>query len=316
MGRIEMAGVIIDCDPGHDDAVAILLAHAYADVLGITTVSGNAPLTHTTRNALAVVELLGAGTPVHSGAAAPLVGKPLHASHVHGADGLGGASLRLPSSRIAGDDAAGFLIETTRSRPDVWIVAVGPLTNVALALQRDAHLVERIAGISIMGGSTTVGNATPVAEFNIWADPEAADVVFRSGARIRMCGLNLTHQLRTSDAIIAGLRSLASTRGDFVADLFEFLHDRMAGLVGLRESALHDPCAVLAVTHPHLLGFQSRAVSVELDGAHTRGMTVVDQRAVRRSGGEPDPRNVDVAYELDAQRAMALVLEAVAADIS
>ncbi|MCZ6710064.1 MAG: nucleoside hydrolase, partial [Gammaproteobacteria bacterium] len=138
--------MVVDCDPGHDDAVALLLAHAYADVLGITTVSGNAPLEHTTHNALAVVQLLGASTPVHSGAARPLVGEPRHATHIHGENGLGGASLPALRSDVAGVDGAGFLIDVTRAYSDVWIVAIGPLTNVALALQRDAGLAERIAG--------------------------------------------------------------------------------------------------------------------------------------------------------------------------
>ncbi|MFP6814885.1 MAG: nucleoside hydrolase [Pseudomonadales bacterium] len=306
--------MIVDCDPGHDDAVALLLAHAYADVLGVTTVSGNAPLEHTTHNALAVLELLGASTPVHSGAARPLVGEPRHATHVHGEDGLGGASLPVLRSDVAGVDAAGFLIQTTRAYSDVWIVAIGPLTNVALALQRDPSLAERVAGISIMGGSATFGNVTAAAEFNIWADPEAADVVFRSGARVRMCGLNLTDQLRTSDSIIVQLRALGTKRADFVADLFEFLHQRMRGLIGVGESALHDPCAVFAVTHPQLLGFRTQAVAVELQGVHTRGMTVVDQRGFRRAGLETEQTNVEVAYELDADRAMVLVLEAIAAD--
>jgi inosine-uridine nucleoside N-ribohydrolase len=306
--------MIVDCDPGHDDAVALLLAHAYADVLGVTTVSGNAPLEHTTHNALAVLELLGASTPVHSGAARPLVGEPRHATHVHGEDGLGGASLPALRSDVAGVDAAGFLIQTTRAYSDVWIVAIGPLTNVALALQRDPSLAERVAGISIMGGSATFGNVTAAAEFNIWADPEAADVVFRSGARVRMCGLNLTDQLRTSDSIIVQLRALGTKRADFVADLFEFLHQRMRGLIGVGESALHDPCAVFAVTHPQLLGFRTQAVAVELQGVHTRGMTVVDQRGFRRAGLETEQTNVEVAYELDADRAMVLVLEAIAAD--
>ncbi|MFP6835886.1 MAG: nucleoside hydrolase, partial [Pseudomonadales bacterium] len=276
--------MIVDCDPGHDDAVALLLAHAYADVLGVTTVSGNARLEHTTHNALAVLELLGASTPVHSGAARPLVGEPRHATHVHGEDGLGGASLPALRSDVAGVDAAGFLIQTTREYSDVWIVAIGPLTNVAQALQRDPSLAERVAGISIMGGSATFGNVTAAAEFNIWADPEAADVIFRSGARVRMCGLNLTDQLRTSDSIIVQLRALGTKRADFVADLFEFLHQRMRGLIGVRESALHDPCAIFAVTHPQLLGFRTQAVAVELQGVHTRGMTVVDQRGFRRAG--------------------------------
>jgi inosine-uridine nucleoside N-ribohydrolase len=292
----------------------LLLAHAYADVLGVTTVSGNAPLEHTTHNALAVLELLGASTPVHSGAARPLVGESRHATHVHGEDGLGGASLPALCSDVAGVDAAGFLTQTTRAYSDVWIVAIGPLTNVALALQRDPSLVERVVGISIMGGSATFGNVTAAAEFNIWADPEAADVVFRSGARVRMCGLNLTDQLRTSDSIIVQLRALGTKRADFVADLFEFLHQRMRGLIGVWESALHDPCAVFAVTHPQLLGFRTQAVAVELQGVHTRGMTVVDQRGFRRAGLETEQTNVEVAYELDADRAMALVLEAIAAD--
>ncbi len=306
--------MIVDCDPGHDDAVALLLAHAYADVLGVTTVSGNAPLEHTTHNALAVLELLGASTPVHSGAARPLVGEPRHATHVHGEDGLGGASLPALRSDVAGVDAAGFLIQTTRAYSDVWIVAIGPLTNVALALQRDPSLAERVAGISIMGGSAPFGNVTAAAEFNIWADPEAADVILRSGARVRMCGLNLTDQLRTSDSIIVQLRALGTKRADFVADLFEFLHQRMRGLIGVGESALHDPCAVFAVTHPQLLGFRTQAVAVELQGVHTRGMTVVDQRGFRRAGLETEQTNVEVAYELDADRAMVLVLEAIAAD--
>ncbi|MDH3643343.1 MAG: nucleoside hydrolase, partial [Gammaproteobacteria bacterium] len=298
-------------DPGHDDAVALMLAHAHLQVLGVTTVSGNAPLEHTTRNALAVLELLGADTPVYSGAAQPLAGEPLHAAHVHGASGLGGASLPAPTTTVVGDDAAGFMIEATLRHAGVWIVAIGPLTNVAVALQRDPSLAKRVAGISVMGGSATVGNATAVAEFNVWADPEAAEIVFACGARLKMCGLNLTHQLQTSDAIVAGLREVRSRSADFVADLFDFLHERMADLIGVSESALHDPCAVLAVSHPQLLSFQERAVSVEVAGTHTRGMTVVDQRAVRRSGGKPDAANVEVAYTLDAEPAMALIVQAV-----
>ena len=304
--------VVVDCDPGHDDAVALLVAHAHLDVIGVTTVSGNAPLEDTTRNALAVLELLDVDTPVHSGADRPLVGAPLHATHVHGRSGLGGTRLAAPAGSVAGDDAAGFLIEVSRSQPDLWIIAIGPLTNLALALQRDPALVERIAGVSIMGGSATVGNATPVAEFNVWADPEAADVVFRSGARLKMCGLNLTHQLQTNDAIIERLRRIGTPRGEFVADLFDFMHERMEDLLGVRQSALHDPCAVLAVSHPQLLEFRPRAVTVEVQGAHTRGMTVVDQRVIRRSPRGLDAPNVEVAYQLDADGAMALILDAVA----
>lgn len=284
--------------------MALILAHAHADVVGITTVSGNAPLVDTTRNTLTVVELLGAQTPVHAGAARPLIVEPVHAGRVHGATGLGGVELSEPRRTVASDDAVAFLLEETRATPGTWLVPIGPLTNIALALQQDPTLPARIAGISLMGGSATVGNVTPAAEFNVWADPHAADVVFRSGAVIRMCGLNLTHQLRTEDAHAETLKRLDTPLGSFVGALFDFLHERMAELIGERRAALHDPCAVLAVTHPELFEFHDRAVAVETIGEHTRGMTVVDERTTRRRG-EP---NVEVAYRLDAKQAMDLVI--------
>lgn len=298
-----MTRMIIDCDPGHDDAVALLLAHRHAEVLGITTVSGNAPLSATTANALMVTALLDADTPVHAGAARPLLGEPTHAQIVHGASGLGGVEPIEHRRDVAGDDAVEFLLDTPNQ--DVWIVALGPLTNLALAIERDPSWVHRIAGISIMGGSATVGNTTRVAEFNIFADPEAAARVFRAGAPLTMCGLNLTHQLRTSDATVSRLRDIGTRRAEFAAQLFDYLHDRMAELVGAREAALHDPCAVLAVTHPELIETEPRAVDIELDGTLTRGMTVIDQRNSRRR----DPANATVAYRIDADRAMDLMLE-------
>ena len=223
---------------------------------------------------------------------------------VHGATGLGEVD-RLEHARIpAGDDAVGYLLDA--AAPDVTVVAVGPLTNLALAIQRDAGWVNRIAGISIMGGSPGVGNATRVAEFNIYADPEAADVVFRSGARLTMCGLNLTHQLQTDDAVTERLRRADKPTARFAAQVFDDLHGRMETLGGRRSAALHDPCAVLAVTHPHLLTIEPRAVDVELAGTLTRGMTVVDERVSRRR----DDANTEVAYRIDAPAAMEVVLDA------
>ena len=300
------ANVIIDCDPGHDDAVAILLAHQHANVVGITTVSGNASLENTTRNALHMVELIEVDTPVHSGAARPLVGEPVHADRVHGVTGLGGVALDDPQRKVTSTEAIEFLLTTAREIPDLWVVAIGPLTNVAQAIQRDAGFASRIQGISIMGGSAGVGNVTRVAEFNIWADPEAADVVFRSGANIKMCGLNLTHQLKTDDALIRRLQEANKPVPNLVAQLFEFMHVRMDELVGERRSALHDPCAVLALTHPALLTLEQRAVDVELAGKLTRGMTVVDERTTRRR----DPPNAEVAFHIDADAAMSVVVEA------
>ena len=298
-----MTRMIIDCDPGHDDAIALILAHRHAEVVGITTVSGNAPLAATTANALMVTALLDVDTPVFSGAAKPLVGEPFHATAVHGESGLGGVDRLAHEREPAGDDAVAFLLDAAGS--DIVVVAIGPLTNLALAIERDPGWPSRIAGISIMGGSTGMGNATRVAEFNILADPEAAARVFESGAPITMCGLNLTHQLQTDDTVTERLRGVDSPRARFAAQVFEFLHNRMENLIGSRRAALHDPCAVLAVTHPDLVSTKPRAVAVELDGSLTRGMTVVDQRVGRRR----DPVNANVAYRIDAGRAMEVVMQ-------
>lgn len=302
-----MTRMIIDCDPGHDDAIALILAHQHADVLGVTTVTGNAPMAATTANALMITSLIGADTPVHSGASRPFVGEPKHAQAVHGKSGLGGVKPFVHGRVVASKDAVDFLLEAPA---DVWIVAIGPLTNIALAIDRDPTWARRVAGISIMGGSTTIGNVTPVAEFNIYADPEAAAKVFSAGAKLTMCGLNLTHQLRTSDMVIENLRAAKGPRADFAVQVLEFLHARMAKLDGRHGATLHDPCAVLAVTHPDLIKTKLRAVDVEVGGKLTRGMTVVDQRVTRMS----DRPNVNVAYRIDTVRAMDLVIKALGAD--
>ena len=295
--------VIIDCDPGHDDAIALILAHRHAEVLGVTTVSGNAPLPATTANALMVIALLEVDTPVHAGASKPLVGAPIHATAVHGESGLAGVDRTAHERAPASDDAVGFLLDAAGA--DVWVIAVGPLTNLALAIDRDPSWARRIAGISIMGGGVGVGNATPVAEFNIFADPEAAARVFACGADITMCGLNLTHQLYTTDPIVNALRRNRAPTARLAAQAFTHLHDRMERWTGAREAALHDPCAVLAVTHPHLVTARPRHVAVETRGELTRGMTVVDARRSRKH-----PATAQVGYQIDAEAAMALVLDA------
>ena len=299
-----MKRMIIDCDPGHDDVIALILAHRHAEVLGITTVSGNAPLDATTANALMTAALLDVDTPVHRGAAKPLVAEPIHATTVHGENGLGGVD-RIAHDRVAAsDDAVSFLLDAASE--DVWIVPLGPLTNIALAIERDPQWVRRIAGISLMGGSAGPGNATPTAEFNIFADPEAAAQVFASGASIIMCGLNLTHQFRTDDTTTERLRANGSPVAQLAAQAFEHLHTRMETFIGRRTAALHDPCAVLAVTHPQLIESELRAVGVETAGELTRGMTVVDERETRRR----NPPTANVAYRIDANAAMELVLQA------
>jgi inosine-uridine nucleoside N-ribohydrolase len=294
--------VLLDCDPGHDDVMAIIAAARYADLVGITTVAGNAALEYTTRNALVTCDLAGIDVPVHSGAAGPLSGPKHDAVHVHGNEGLDGVEIPRPVRTVAGTDACAFIIETAARTPDLWIVAVGPLTNIALALQQEPALA-RISGISIMGGGT-FGNATAAAEFNIWADPEAAAVVFRSGALIRLCGLDLTHQVCADGEFIAEIEKLGTPLSAFVSALLDRYARRIVELVGEDLAALHDPCAVLAVTHPQLFGFGNHRVSIELHGTHTRGMTVIDRR-VRRGP-------VEVAWDVESVAVLELIRQAVA----
>ena len=179
-GVAERPRILVDCDPGHDDAVALVVAARFGDLVGVTTVAGNAPLTHTTRNARIVLDLIGSDVPLHSGAQRPLVAPARHAQNVHGESGLDGADLPEPSRPADSADAIGFIIDTCRATEGLWLVPVGPLTNIALALRSAPDLADRIAGISLMGGGT-FGNRTSAAEFNIWADPDAAAIVYGYG---------------------------------------------------------------------------------------------------------------------------------------
>jgi inosine-uridine nucleoside N-ribohydrolase len=214
--------IILDCDPGHDDAIAIVVAAQETELLGITAVAGNAPLDRTTHNALVMRELLGIDVPVHSGAVRPLIVEPSPAAAVHGVSGLDGADLPEPTRPLDSTDAVGFIVDTCRAREGTWIVAVGPLTNVALALRAAPDLISRIGGISIMGGGS-FGNRSAVAEFNIWADPDAASIVFgdagAAGRPLVMAGLDVTHQfLATPERIEPIATRGALTRGMTVID--------------------------------------------------------------------------------------------------
>jgi inosine-uridine nucleoside N-ribohydrolase len=304
-----MVPMILDCDPGHDDAIAIVVAARHAELLGITTVAGNAPLDRTTHNALVMRELLGIDIPVHSGAERPLIAEPRSAAFVHGESGLDGAELPAPTRPLDGRDAVEFIVETCRAREGVWIVAVGPLTNIALALRTAPDLAERVAGISVMGGGT-FGNRSAVAEFNIWADPEAAAAVFGYGGPLVMAGLDVTHQLIATPARIDLVRGLAGHLAATLADLLTFFSGtyraRHAG--ALPGAPVHDPCAVLALTHPDLVTRVPRHVAVETAGALTRGMTVIDERTLVE---RPAP-NCDVLTEIDDDAAFAVIAEAVA----
>lgn len=308
-GAAPKPSIILDCDPGHDDAIAIVVAAQHTNLLGITTVAGNAPLTLTTRNALIMTELLGIDTPVHSGAERPLVAPPRHAGYVHGASGLDGADLAEPSRTVNSENAVEFIIETCRSNEGTWLVPIGPLTNIALALRTAHDLAGRIAGISLMGGGS-FGNRTAAAEFNVWADPEAAAIVFEYGGPLIMSGLDVTHQFQATPDRIDKVRSVPGRLASVLADLLTFFsgtymarHDDMGG------AAVHDPIAVMALTHPDMFTKVRRHVVVETAGEHTRGMTLIDERALI----ERRPPNCDMLTHVDADPAFDVIVAAIAA---
>ena len=300
--------LIIDCDTGHDDEMAICVGANRGHLIGVTTVAGNVSLEHTTNNALAVVQMLGIDVEVHSGAAGPINGDAgRFASFVHGENGLVGATLPEITKQVSSIDAASYILEATADNPGTWLVGVGPLTNIATALQRDPALIDRISGISIMGGGT-YGNISAAAEFNINFDPEAAEIVFSSGARIVQCGLDVTHQLLVTDALVDATAQIGNDFGRFSNGLLAGYLENIRLLTGESlEAVLYDPCAVLAITDPEIFEFADRYVSVETRGEHTRGMTLVDQRSWMRGGP------VKWAETIDAARATEMVLAAITA---
>jgi inosine-uridine nucleoside N-ribohydrolase len=301
---------ILDCDPGHDDMVAILLAaaHPRIDLIAVTTVAGNGTLERTTHNARAVCTMAGIrDVPIAAGEAGPLVGTLRTAAHVHGETGLEGAELADPDVPLAAEHAVDLMARVLRDATEpVTLVPTGPLTNVAMLLRTYPSLTERVGEIVLMGGSTGPGNVEPLAEFNIYVDPEAADVVFSSGLPVTMCGLNVTHQALATEAVLERLLGLGTPLADTVVRLLSFFRDRYRDLWGLPAPPVHDPVAVARVIDPDLVRCQDAHVAVELHGAHTRGATVCDCFGV--SGRTPNAR---VAMELDAEGFWDLVVSAV-----
>ena len=274
--------IIIDTDPGQDDAVAILLALASPElnVLGITAVAGNVPLTLTTRNICQVLELAGrTDVLVYAGAAQPLNRTLITAEHVHGSTGLDGPTLPEPTMQLAQGEAADFIISTVRSQPagTVTLCALGPLTNLALALQRAPDIAPRLQGIVLMGGGCFEGgNITPAAEFNIYVDPHAAKQVLASGVPIVMMPLDVTHQVLTTAARVAALRAIGTRCAVAVAEMLGFYERFDVEKYGTDGGPLHDPCVVAYLLRPTL--FKGRQINVEVETTSelTMGMTVAD----------------------------------------
>jgi inosine-uridine nucleoside N-ribohydrolase len=300
--------VILDCDPGHDDAIALLLALASPelDLLGVTTVHGNQTLEKTTANALRVLELAGrSDVPVAAGAATPLVRQLAVAEHVHGESGLDGPALPPARGTALAEGALAFMTRTIAASPEpVTLVPTGPLTNIALLLEQSGGAnVERIV---LMGGAIAEGNMTPAAEFNIWADPEAAQAVFRSGLDVTMIGLDVTHRAVTTPALQARLRALG-TIGAFVADLVDFFAVYHRATYGWDGAPIHDAVALAHVLRPGLVTTVDRNVEIELASELCRGRTVVD-----RWNRTDRPVNAHVGVDLDADAFFDLLVERLA----
>jgi purine nucleosidase len=301
---------ILDCDPGHDDAMAIILAaaHPAIDLRAITTVAGNGTLEKVTFNARAVATLAGIeGVPIAAGAAGPRRGELVTAADVHGESALDGADLPDPTVDLDPRPAADLIVEALRAADEpITLLPVGPLTNIAEVLERAPDVRDRIREIVLMGGSTERGNVTPAAEFNIFVDPEAAGVVFSSGLPLTMAGLNLTHQALVGPDVLARLRALDTELARAAVGWMTFFGDAYADVEGMVSPPLHDPCAVARVIDPTLIRCVDAFVAVETEGRYTRGATVVDLEG--RLGREANAR---VAMELDAKRFFELVVGAV-----
>jgi pyrimidine-specific ribonucleoside hydrolase len=293
--------ILLDCDPGHDDAIALLLALASPEVelLGVTTVAGNQTLEKTTANAIRVLDFVGRDdVPVAAGADGPLVRERQVASHVHGETGLDGPDLPPPQREPLDEHAVEFL---ARHVGGATLVAVGPLTNVALLLAR--YPEARPDRIVLMGGAIGLGNITPAAEFNIWEDPEAAARVFESGIEVTMIGLDVTHQALLMNEHAERLRGTGRT-GRMVAELFDFFHGYHRRVYGLDGSPIHDAVALAYVFRPELVRTEHRNVVVDTGPELSRGRTYVDLwlRTER-------PPNAHVAVDIDGAGFIDLLFE-------
>ncbi|MDO5617887.1 nucleoside hydrolase [Kocuria sp.] len=303
--------VLIDCDPGVDDALALMLAHGSPeiDVLAVTTCGGNQTLEKVTRNALSLADELGMDwIPVAAGAARPLVREPLTAGHVHGDTGLGLVELPDPQHTLDERHAVEVIAQTVLGQEpgEVTIIATGPLTNLALAIRQYPDIVEHVQEVVLMGGGVNTGNLTPVAEFNIAVDPEAARAVFTAGWPVTMVGLDTTHQALATPEVEAQFAALDTRLGDIAVELIRSYRDAYKNNQAFDNPPCHDPVAVARVIAPELVKVRRAPVDVELRGELTTGQTVVDLRSP-----EPQGCPTSVSTDLDHAGFWDLVVDAV-----
>ena len=303
--------IILDCDPGHDDAIALILALASPelDLKAVTTSAGNQTPEKTLRNALRILTLLQRNDiPVAGGAVKPLMRELIIADNVHGESGLDGPELPEPNFAPQQCNAIELIAKTLReSKEPMTIVATGPLTNIALLLTSHAELKPKIARIVIMGGTAGLGNWTPAAEFNIYVDPEAAEIVFQSGLPIVMAGLDVTHRAQIMSEDIERFRQLDNPVAAVVADLLDFFMEyHKQEKWGFQGAPLHDPCTIAWLIKPSMFTCVERWVGVETQGKYTQGMTVVDYYSLTNNAP-----NTTVMMDIDRQAFVDLLVERV-----
>lgn len=303
--------ILLDCDPGHDDAVAMMLAwgNPSIELLGVTTVGGNQTLGKVTRNALSVATVVGMhDVPIAAGCRLPLVRPVEIAPDVHGDSGLDGVELPEPAVELDPRHGVDLIIETIMNNEPgtVTLVPTGPLTNIAMAARKEPRIVERVQEVVLMGGGYHVGNWSPVAEFNIKVDPEAAHIVFNEKWPIVMVGLDLTHQALATDEVAERIAAVPGSVSQFTLGLFTFFRKAYQDAQGFEFPPVHDPCTLAYLIDPTIVETVKVPVDVELNGSLTTGMTVADFRAPA-----PEDCHTKVATRLDAPRFWGLVVDAI-----
>lgn len=306
--------IILDCDTGHDDAIAILLAHGSpaVDLLAITTVAGNQTLDKTTWNTRGVCTAAGiTGVPVAAGCDRPLTRELRTAGDVHGASGLEGVTLPAPDIPLEDAHAVDLIIDLVLGSPGaVTLVPTGPLTNIALALRREPRIAAMVREVVLMGGAYTRGNRTPAAEFNMWVDPEAAEAVFTAGWPVTMVGLDLTHQALATPDVADRIAAVGTPAARIAGQVVQGYRDGYVRAYGFAAPPVHDPCAVARVAAPNLVACVDAHVAVETRGQWTSGMTVTD------FDGRIGPPNAKVATTLDRDRFWDMLVDALAVPVT
>ncbi|MCU1513519.1 MAG: nucleoside hydrolase [Microbacteriaceae bacterium] len=302
--------IILDCDPGHDDAIAMILAwgNPEIDLVAVTTVHGNQTIEKVTRNALAVATIAGiTGVPFAAGAHRPLVRTPEVADSIHGESGLDGPVLPSPTFEASPMHAVDLIIDTVmRAEPGtITLVPTGALTNIALAVRKEPRIASRVKEVVLMGGGYHGGNWSAAAEFNIVIDPEAAHIVFNEKWKLTMVGLDVTHQALATPQVVAAIAAVDTAPARFVLELLDFFAQTYKDAQGFDFPPVHDPCAVALVIDPSVMTVVKVPLDIELTGTHTLGMTVADFRSVA-----PDDCTTHAATSLDHAKFWALIVDA------